>query len=243
LPEEWLVIAMSWAMWLIGFITMGNALIQSILFLRVARRAGAKLGLKPEVLRRALHAAFITSFGPCLGIFVGMVPLVIALGGAVAFIRESAGVGSIMFELIAARSGAEAAGVPLTREGMTLLGLATILWTMAAGSVEWVIIGGVFTRWLPALRDKMGGGDPELISLISVAIMLGAFSRLFTTDNIMPAIRLARFAPLTAGITGLVVAVSWIKLADRLRKPWLKEYFMLLAIVLGMAVAQLLFGG
>jgi len=238
---EWLPIATSIVMWIIGFVTMGNALVQSILFLRKVRRTGERIGLKPEVMGRALHAALITSIGPCLGIFVGMIVLVIALGGAIAFIRESAGVGSIMFELIAARSGAGAAGVTLTREGMTLIGVAVVLWTMALTSFEWVVVGGIFTRWLPALREKMGGGDPKLIGLISVAIMLGAFGRLFITDDIMPAIK-GNFAPITAGIVGLLVAVLWIKFSDRLKKPWLKEYFMLLAIVLGMAIAQTIFG-
>lgn len=238
---EWLAVATSWVMWLIGFITASNASIQTLLFYRIAKRTGYKLKMKPEILRESLRAALITSIGPCMGIFVGMVTLVIAFGGAVAFIRESAGVGSIMFELIAARAGADAAGVPLTREGMTMLGLSLALFAMAAGSVEWVIVGGVLTRWLPKLRDKMGGGDPKLIGLISIAMMLGAFGRMFVRDDVMPTIIAVAIRPtLIAGIVGIVVAVSWIKFAEKLKKPWLKEYFMLLALLLGMIITQLL---
>lgn len=241
MPEEWLIIATSWVMWLIGFITAGNALIQTLLFYRVARRVGEKIKMKPEILKEGLRAALITSIGPCMGIFVGMVTLVIALGGAVAFIRESAGVGSIMFELISARIGAEAAGVKLTREDMTLLGLCLCLWTMAVGSVEWVIVGGVLTRWLPKLRDAMGGGDPKLIGLISVAMMLGAFGRMLVRDDVIPTILAMSIRPtLIAGIIGIIVTVIWIKFAEKLKKPWLKEYFMLLALLIGMIITQLL---
>jgi len=241
LPEEWLAIATSWVMWLIGFITVGNALIQTLLFYRVIRRVGEKIKMKPGILKEGLRAALITSIGPCMGIFVGMVTLVIALGGPVAFIREGAAVGSIMFELISARTGAEVAGAQLTREGMTLLGLSLALWTMAVGSVEWVIVGGVLTRWLPKLRDAMGGGDPKLIGLISVAMMLGAFGRMLVRDDVMPTIlAMSIRPPLIAGIVGIVVAVAWIKFAEKLKKPWLKEYFMLLALLLGMIITQLL---
>jgi hypothetical protein len=67
--------------------------------------------MNERTMDEAMKASFITSLGPAFGSFVGMTVLVLALGGAYAFARESAGVGSIMYELIAARAGAEAAGV------------------------------------------------------------------------------------------------------------------------------------
>jgi len=187
-----------------------------------------------------LKAALITSIGPSLGIFVGMMVLVIALGGAVAFIRESAGVGSIMFELMALRAGAEAAAVEPTREGMTSTGLATVLWTMATASVAWVIIGGVFTRWLPKIKDVMGQGNPKQMSVISVAIMLAAFGRLFISDAIKPLLRQGSISPFAGAVVALSVAVGWLVLSDKIKKPMMKEYFLLVAIVAGMAVAQIL---
>ncbi|MEM2195432.1 MAG: DUF5058 family protein [Candidatus Methanomethylicia archaeon] len=241
MEEEWLTIATSPIMWIIGFITAGNALIQTLIFYRYTMKAGYRMKMKPEIIKEGLRASLITSIGPCMGIFVGMVTLVIACGGAVAFIRESAGVGSIMFELISARIGAEVAGATLTREGMTLLGLSLILWTMAVGSFEWVVIGGVLTRWLPKMREKMGGGDPKLIGLISIAMMLGAFGRMLVRDDVMPSlIAVSIRPPLIAGIVGIITATVWIKFAEKLKKPWLKEYFMLLALLLGMIITQLL---
>jgi hypothetical protein len=240
MEPEWLKQATGLGMWFIGFLTAGNALLLTLLIYRQARKYGTKMGLRKEAMSESVKAALITSVGPALGIFVGMTVLVIALGGAVAFIRESAGVGSIMFELIAARAGAEAAGVDLTREGMNSIGLATILWAMATGSVAWVLIGGVFTRWLPKLKDWMGQGNPAQMAVISVAIMLAAFGRLLISDAIKPLLTKGAIPPFAGALVGLMVTVGWLKWADRIKKPIMKEYFILVAIITGMAVAQLL---
>ncbi|KPK88343.1 MAG: hypothetical protein AMJ94_15365 [Deltaproteobacteria bacterium SM23_61] len=240
MEPEWLKQATGFGMWFIGFLTAGNALLLSFVIYRKAYRYGRKLGMKEQSMKDSVKASYITALGPCLGIFVGMTVLVIALGGAVAFIRESAGVGSIMFELIAARAGSEAAGVQLTREGMSATGLSTVLWAMATGSVAWVLIGGVFTRWLPKLKDLMGQGNPKQMAVISAAIMLAAFGRLFISDGIVPLIRKGAVAPFTGAIVALVVAIGWLLWADKLRKPAMKEYFLLIAIIVGMAAAQMM---
>jgi hypothetical protein len=240
MEPEWLKPATGFGMWFIGFLTAGNALLLSFVIYRKAFRYGRKMGMKEQSMKDSVKASYITALGPCLGIFVGMTVLVIALGGAVAFIRESAGVGSIMFELIASRSGAEAAGVKLTREGMSTTGLATILWAMATGSVAWVLIGGVFTRWLPKLKDLMGQGNPKQMAVISAAIMLAAFGRLFISDGIVPLIRKGAVAPFSGAIIALVVAIGWLLWADKIKKPAMKEYFLLVAIIVGMAAAQMM---
>jgi hypothetical protein len=240
MEPEWLKQATGFGMWFIGFLTAGNALLLSFIIYRKAYQYGRKMGMKEQTMKESVKASYITALGPCMGIFVGMTVLVIALGGAVAFIRESAGVGSIMFELIAARAGAEAAGVQLTRDGMNAVGLATILWAMATGSVAWVLIGGVFTRWLPKLKDLMGQGNPKQMAVISAAIMLAAFGRLFISDGIVPLIRKGALAPFVGEIVALGVAIGWLLWADKLKKPAMKEYFLLIAIVVGMAAAQIM---
>lgn len=238
----WTDLARSPILWIIGFITAGNALLQTLLFYRKTRETAQKIGMKRKILTDVIKTSVISSIGPSLGIFVGMFILVIAMGGAVAFIRESAGVGSIMFELYAAMMGAMAAGATLTAEGMTVEGFQAVLWTMATCSVGWVIVGGIATRWLPKMRDKMGGGDPKMIGLITMAMMLGAFGKMITTESIIPMIA-GKYAPITAMIVGFIVAMGWLRLADKLDKPTLKQYFLLVSLIMGMAVAQLLFGG
>jgi len=239
MEPEWLKVATSPGLWVIGFIFAGNALIQSYLFYRLSRRVGTRLQMGEAVMNKAVRASYITSLGPAFGSFVGMTVLVLALGGAYAFARESAGVGSIMFELIAARAGAEAAGVPLTREGMTVPALLIIFWVAALGSFGWVLIGGVFTRWLPRIKDLMGGGDTERLQMVSAAIMLAAFGRLLANDSIAPFLLNGRSPAIIASVVGGGASLAWLLHADRANKPALKEYSLIIALVLGMTAGEI----
>lgn len=239
MEPEWLKVATSPGLWVIGFIFAGNALIQSYLFYRLSRRVGTRLRMGEVGMNEAVRASFITSFGPAFGSFVGMTVLVLALGGAYAFARESAGVGSIMYELIAARAGAEAASVPLTREGMTVPALLTIFWVAALGSFGWVLMSGVFTRWLPKVKDLMGGGDTKRLELVAIAIMLAAFGRLLVNDGVAPLLLTGRWPAAIASIVGGGAAWACLLHADRANKPALKEYVLVIALVLGMTAGEI----
>jgi hypothetical protein len=226
-------------MWIIGFIFAGNALAASYMFYRLAKKTGRRMKMKEEVMHEALKASFITSFGPAMGAFVGLTVMVIALGGAYSFARESAAVGSIMYELIAAKFGADAAGVPLTREGMTVSALPIVFWIGAIGSFGWVLTGGVFTRWLPKLKDLLGGGDAKRLQIITVAMMLGAFGRMLTNSSIKPLITKGQWPAIVASITAGIAAAIWLKMSDRLGKPNMKEYFLIIALIVGMLCGQI----
>ena len=239
MEPDWLSVATSSGLWVIAWVFAGNALIQSLLFYRLSRRVGTRLRITERAMNEAMKAAFITSLGPAFGSFVGMTVMVLALGGAYAFARESAGVGSIMYELLAARAGAEAAGVPLTREGMTAPALLIIFWVAALGSFGWVLIGGVFTRWLPKIRTLVGGGNATRLQVVSAAIMLAAFGRLLANDSILPLVRDGRWPPLVASVAGGSAALAWLLHADRVNKPALKEYVVIVALVAGMTAGEI----
>ena len=239
MEPEWLKVANSPGLWIIACVFAVNALIQSFLFYRLSRRVGTRLQIDNATMNEAVKASFITSVGPAFGSFVGMTVMVLALGGAYAFARESAGVGSIMYELIAARAGAEAAGVPLTREGMTIPALLIIFWVGALGSFGWVLIAGVFTRWLPKIKAVIGGGNAARLRVVSAAIMLAAFSRLLANDSILPVLRDGRWPPLIASVVGGSAALAWLLHADRAGKPALKEYVVIVALVAGMTAGEI----
>jgi uncharacterized protein DUF5058 len=239
METDWMKVATSPGLWIIGFIFAGNALIQSWLFYRLSRRVGARLQMNEGAMKEAVRASFIVSLGPAFGSFVGMTVLVLALGGPYAFARESAGVGSIMYELIAARAGAEAAGVPLTREGMTAPALVIIFWVTALGSFGWVLVGGVLTRWLPKIKDLIGGGDTKRLQMVTIAIMLAAFGRLVVNDSVKPLLLDGRWPPIVATLAGGGTALALLIYSDRADRPGLKEYFLIIALVVGMTFGQI----
>ena len=239
MKPEWLQVATAPGLWVIACIFAANALIQSYLFYRLSRRVGARMQMSERGMNEAVKASFITSLGPAFGSFVGMTVMVLALGGAYAFARESAGVGSIMYELIAARAGAEAANVPLTRDGMTVPALLIIFWVGALGSFGWVLIGGVCTRWLPKLKNLIGGGDTRRLQMVATAVMLAAMSRLLASDSVVPLVRDGRWPPIIASVAGGGAALAWLLHAHRSKKPALKEYFVIIALIAGMTAGEI----
>lgn len=237
----WYEIVTSPIMWIIAGITAGNSLVQTILFFRVSRRAALEIGLTREQVTKSLFTGVISSLGPSMGSFVGMVALVIALGGAIAFIRESAGIGSITYELMMCKSAADAAGAQMTREGMTLVGAATVVWGMALTCSPFIITGGVGARLLPKLRDSVLGRRPGLMVMISSSAMLGILGKLMI-DYFAAPLATARtvtgYATPAAFVSGMVAALVWLKLADWLKKPVLKELVIIVCIAAGMAGGQ-----
>ena len=236
---DWLSIANGPILWIIGVITAGNSLVQTLLMFRHSRKTADKIGLKPGTVGKTIRVAALAAIGPSMGSFIGMVVLVLALGGAIAWIRESAGIGSIMFEFMIAQSGADAAGVALTREGMTLVGVATIVWGMALSCIPWIITGGVSARWLPKLKDTFLTKEPKMIGLISTCAMLGMFSK-FAMDYTYVKFKGGdNITPITF-VVGAITGFIWVKLADALHKPELKQYLILVCIAVGMTVGQII---
>jgi hypothetical protein len=144
-----------------------------------------------------------------------------------------------MYELIAAREGAAAAGVPLTREGMTVEALSVIFWVGALGSFGWVLVGGVLTRWLPKIRDAIGGGNTRKLQIVSVAIMLAMFSRLLANDSLLPLLRDGSWPPMIASLAGGGATMAVMLYAQRANRPGLREYSLIIALVAGMTAGQL----
>lgn len=110
---EWWRIANGPATWLGGFILAGLASLGAYLMYRKAYKVGLEIGLPEEKLREAIRASAITVIGPSSAIVVGMLAIIVSLSPGVAWLRESAGIGSIMYELATASFGAQAAGESL----------------------------------------------------------------------------------------------------------------------------------
>ena len=235
---DWLSIVTSPVMWAVGLLTAGNSIVQTVLMYRISKRTAARIGLSKETIAKTLKVAAISAIGPSMGSFVGMVVLVLALGGAIAFIRESAGIGSIMFEFMIAGSAASAAGVELTREGMTLMGAATIVWGMALCCIPWIFTGGVGARFLPKLKDSFLAKDPGMIGLISSTAMLGMFGK-FAMDYTLVPLKAGNAFPPVAFVAGAITGLVWNLIADKTKRPAMKQYLILVCIAVGMTVAQI----
>jgi hypothetical protein len=77
------------------------------------------------------------------------------------------------------------------------------------------------------------------MAIISAAIMLAAFGRLLISDSIKPLIDKGYWPPFIGMLVAFLVGIGWLIWSDKLKKPIMKEYFILIAIIVGMAISQM----
>lgn len=232
---EYLKIANSPLMWLAAGLAVGLVLVQSFLFAKKSYATGLKMGMRKEQLDVAIRSSFIASLGPSVVILSGLLALLVTVGGPMAWMRLSY-IGSVMFELMAAAIGTEAAGVKMNIDPMTTTAFANALWTMITGSIGWIIFATLFADKMDRLQTRMSKGDKGLVAVVAVSAMLGSFGSLLSGHLI------AMNANTIAAVTGAVVMVVLSTAADKKNIRWLKEWSLAIALFAGV-VAAVLGGG
>jgi hypothetical protein len=235
--EEWWAVANGPALWISGFVLGGLAIVGAIFMQIQAINEGKKIGFGKDKVNEVRKSTLITSIGPGLGITFGMIPLMIALSPGVAWLRESAGVGSIMYELITASQGAQAAGMELG-PGMTIKVFASALFIMSIACIPWLIMTMVYTPIAKPMADKAQKLDPKMLPLIITGLMLVVFGD-GVASRTLPLFGPQFTAALISAVCTLVVFIT----ANKLKKPHLKEYSLVIAMLVGMFGAYAIFGG
>ncbi|AKL95729.1 hypothetical protein CACET_c22830 [Clostridium aceticum] len=231
MQQEILKIANEFGVWVIAAILVTIVAIQSYLYLRLAYSTADKLGMKKEVCTKAFRTGLVTAIGPVVAVFIIMVGMMSVIGGPMSWMRLSI-IGAAPTELTAARVGAEAVGVEFGSADYDIQALATSWWTMAINGAGWLVFVGLFSHKLELLRDKIGGGDPKWLAVLSGAAMLGVFGYLNSGDVV------AGGGRLIAVIVGGVAMVVMTKLTEKFPKA--KEYSLGIAMLVGMFAAVML---
>lgn len=179
---------------------------------------------------KAFRVGAISAIGPAVSVFIVMVALMAVIGGPMAWLRLST-IGAAPTELTAANMGAEALGIEFGSPEYDLTAFSSSVWTMTLNGCGWLIFCGLFTHKLGSLKDKVAGGDSQLMGLIASAAVLG------TAGYLLSGHLLAGEGRLWAGI----VAALAMALLERVAKnlPKLKEYNLGIAMIIGMTVGVL----
>lgn len=239
---EVLQIANSKILWLISFSIVFVVLIQAILFARLSYRVAGELSYPREKCTEALKTGIVSAVGPSIAIFIVMVGMMSVVGTPITWLRLSI-IGAAPTELTAATVGAKAAGVEFGSPEYDLKALATSFWTMTINGTGWLLFTALFTHKLEDFRQKIGGGDSMWLGILSLAAALGAFGYL-NMNLIVGALRsIAKSVPGAAGpiyalLGGMISMTVISKVADK--TPWLREYALGIAMLVGMAVAAVL---
>lgn len=230
---DYSAIANSLIMWIACGCGVLLVLFQAAVMTKKSLDAGKKLGISKEQINMAIKSSAAGSIGPSLAILAGMVSLLVAMGGPVSWFRLSY-IGAVAYELMAAGFGAEAMGVTLGGADMTATAFACGVWVMTLGSIGWVLFTALATPKLDKFRNVLAGGRKELVPMVSVAAMCGAFSYL-SID------RVVRFdSQTTAAIAGFVIMALFTLYNQKANKKWIREWSFCISMFAGMAISVIL---
>ena len=241
MPQEILTIANSWGLWLVSFSVILIVLVQTVLYTRLAFQAADRIGFPKEKCIQGFRSGAVSAIGPSIAVFIVMVGMMSVLGGPITWLRLTI-IGSAATELTAARLSADALGIVFGSADFDGIALANAYWAMSINGIGWILFVGIFASRMESIRLKIGGGDTKWLGMVGVAASIGAFSYL-NISSIFPVVQKtmsglpASFGVVGACLGGLLGMIAMLNLAKRL--PWLKEYTLGIAMLIGLGVAIL----
>ena len=244
---NYLEIAESPLIWATCGIAVITVFIQSFIFMKKALSVGREMGMTNKQFADVARVTAVSSIGPTLSVVAGVLPLIVAMGGAIAWLRLGF-IGSVGYELSTAGFGAAAYGTTLGGEGYDGYALACGFFCMWFGASGWLVSTALLTDKLEFITQKLAG-SVELMPVISAAAMSGAFAFLsldhyfsyLTVDgatvwNNPVAVR--RAICVVAGF----VCMKLLNLAeDKKNLTWVREWGITISMFVGPVIAAIFF--
>lgn len=238
---DWKQIANEPWIWICGAILAAIALYQCTYFMMLALRIMGRSGLKRSGVISIVRGATITSVGPVLAEVFVMIALVVSLSAGLAWQREGAAVGSVFTELVQASNAAVGAGQEFGGKNFDMTGFANVIFVMNVSCIGWLLVAGLFTRYLGVARQKVAGGDSRWLAILTVCSTLGIFGY-YASTNLVKLVDAKTWPIGIATVAGGVLAMFFFKLADWIKVPRLKEWALGLAMFGGMIIGKLFAG-
>lgn len=231
-----LEVANSPAIWALASIAVIAVLVETILFLRLARKAAGlkEINLTKKQCNRALRAGVVSAIGPAFGVFIVMIGLISVLGGPISWLRLSV-IGGATTELTAATVGVNAMGGDITQP-LSMLELSNAWWTMSINACGWLVVTWIFGSRMEKVRNRIGGGDSRWMEIFSSAATLGIFGA-FCSEYVVTGIQSVDWKVVL--VMAVSAAAMWALQQLSNRYKWLKEYCLGLAMVAGIASAMI----
>jgi len=233
----WKEIANAPWIWICGFIQAAIGMFQAAYMLKVAMRVlQERGGYRRSDILAMVRGALITAFGPVMAEIFVMMALIISISAGYCWQREGVGVGSVFTELVQASNAAVGAGQEFGTPSFNMLGFATAIFVTNVSCIGWSLGAAFFTRYLGVARERIAGGDPRFLAVISISSTLGIFGYYAANEMKKGGGRLV------AVVAGALISAFLFKLADWIHKPRLKEWALGIAMFAGMYIAHLFAG-
>jgi len=222
-------------LFLLAGIAVLAVLAQSVVFLRKAYVRAVELGFSKDRLKKIIVSSALFSIAPAIAIGIGIITLSGTLGLPLPWLRLSV-VGSIVYELSAAKTAASSLGASLGAS-LTAQQFTTIAWTMTIGITTGVFLIPLFCKKYTNSLNNVGSKDKKwgehfvnaiFFGLIATFVGVGLSGITEGIDGIVTALVLL--------ISSLIMCVCGV-LRNKLGWKWLNDYALPLCMVISMASA------
>lgn len=208
------------------------ALIQSVLFFKVAYKECLELGYTKEDIAMVVKGSAVFSVIPSLPIIISYMLLMPALGKFFPWLRLSV-IGSASYETMVANMAVTSLGYEGLGGGdLPIEAYGNILWVVTLGimlSSLSVLILRRYDDKMQDLRDSKGGFGSQVGGIMFLA-MMSSFSAPYLVNFKNP---VAIITILSSGLSVLIID----KIAEKL--PKIKEFGFSISMIIGMIAASL----
>lgn len=206
-------------------------ILQSVIYFRAIRKAAPAVGLTPAQVSSSVRSGAVAPIGPSLAVALIAISL-LPLFGTPAVLARIGLVGSAAFDVAAAGISAGTQGAQLGGPTYTQKIFALAFAAMTIGGLAWMISALVLTPILSKGDAKLRKVNPAVMAVVPTAALLGAFFTLAFTEVIKSPAHMV-----TMIVSAAAMGVCLL-LGRRLRRPWLREWGLGVAIIIALAAAH-----
>jgi hypothetical protein len=206
-------------------------ILQSVIYFRAIRKAAPAVGLTPAQVSSSVRSGAVAAIGPSLAVALIAISL-LPLFGTPAVLARIGLVGSAAFDVAAAGISAGTQGAQLGGPTYTQKIFALAFAAMTIGGLAWMISALVLTPLLSKGDAKLRKVNPAVMAVVPTAALLGAFFTLAFTEVIKSPAHMV-----TMIVSAAAMGVCLL-LGRRLRRPWLREWGLGVAIIIALAAAH-----
>lgn len=149
-------------------------IVQTIIYMKAAHRAGPAVGLSHHELRASFRTGAVAALGPSVAVVIVALSL-LALFGTPGVLMRIGLIGSVAYETGAASIATDAAGAELGGSGYTQTAFAVAFFAMSAGGAMWMLATLILTPVLQRSEKKLARVNPLVLTVVPGAALVAAF--------------------------------------------------------------------
>ena len=217
-------------LWVLAVGVFGAIILQSVIYMRAARKAGPAADISETELQKSFRAGAVAAIGPSLAVVLVSVALMTLFGTPAVLVRIGL-VGSAATESASASLAATTMGATLGGPEYTQGVFAVAFMAMSMSGAMWMISTLILTPILRRGDSKLRKVNPALMAIVPAAALIGAFASLGIAELGKTPVHI-----ITVIVSALVMGIC-LALAKKFALAWLREWGLGISILVGLIVA------